>query len=257
MPVELSFTEQGNGPPIIILHGLYGSKRNWTSIAKALSGSYRVFSLDLRNHGDSPWADGMGYEALANDINGFINQHDIKPSIVIGHSMGGKIAMTLALHLPQRVSRLVVVDIAPVARDTKIGKYASIMAHIPLEDCTTRKDVEAHMTQYIPRPQVRQFLLQNLRRKENGFCWRLNLSALEKGMEDIADFPAVPDDTQYAGPTLFVKGATSDYILPYHKQGIKALFPNATIKTIANVGHWVHAEAPEEFLSILSGFLDH
>ncbi|MBL4693445.1 MAG: alpha/beta fold hydrolase [Magnetovibrio sp.] len=268
MTVQLSYTELGPskpqakklgksmGQPIVILHGLFGSKRNWGAIAKALSSHHRVFSLDLRNHGESEWADTMTYEALAADVAKFIHQHDLAPCTVLGHSMGGKTAMILALRQPKMISRLVVVDIAPVPRETDIGAYIQVMKDVPLVDCKTRKDVEEHLTHAIVTPTIRQFLLQNLTRDGESFRWRLNLKALEAGMPDIANFPPVSFDVHYPGPTHFIIGGKSDYVLSHHMDTIRMLFPQTTTTTIAEAGHWVHAEAPDEFLATLNEFLE-
>jgi len=256
MTIDLSFTEQGQGQPIVILHGLFGSKRNWGTVAKALAKDYRVFCLDLRNHGESPWADGMTYAALAADVARFIYHHGIEPCTLIGHSMGGKAAMMLALRKPALVCRLVVVDISPVPRETDIGAYIQVLADVPLTSCKTRNDVEEHLAHTVTNPGVRQFLLQNLVRRDNVFCWRLNLSAIDAGLKDICDFQPLAQDICYQGPTQFIIGGKSDYVLAHHLATIKTLFPKTTTSTINKAGHWVHAEAPDEFLASVTSFLD-
>lgn len=258
MTVDLSYTEFGpnEGPAIVILHGLFGSKRNWGAVAKALSARHRVFTLDLRNHGDSPWIDSMTYEALAADVSQFIYHHGLELCTVIGHSMGGKTAMMLALRKPELVSRLVVVDIAPVQRETDIGAYIKVMANVPLKTCSSRQDVEDHLSHAVTNVGIRQFLLQNLVREDHKFHWRINLSALDAGMGDIADFKALPHEVNYPGPTQFIAGGKSDYILPHHKSTIETLFPKANIATIKGASHWVHAEAYDEFMLALNAFLE-
>jgi len=257
MTVELSYTEQGlpQGSPIVILHGLFGSKRNWGAVAKSLSTTHRVFTLDLRNHGESPWVDGMTYEALAADVAQFIYHHGLESCTVLGHSMGGKTAMMLALRKPELVSRLVVVDIAPVQRETDIGAYIKVMANVPLETCKSRTDVEDHISHAVTNIGIRQFLLQNLIREDHKFQWRLNLAALDSGMKDIADFKALPHETHYPGPTQFITGGKSDYVLPHHKSTINTLFPKARIATIKGASHWVHAESHDDFMGVLNDFL--
>jgi len=189
MSIELSYQDIGSGSPIIILHGLFGSKRNWSAIAKRLSAHHRVLTVDMRNHGDSPWIDGMDYRDMSQDVADFIKRHALGPSTVIGHSMGGKAAMTLALTHPELVARMVVVDIAPVERETGFGAFIDAMAAVPLAACDSRADVEEHLADVVRDKMVRSFLVQNLVRDGASFRWRLNLAALDAGMGEIADFP--------------------------------------------------------------------
>lgn len=260
MSLELSYHDIGHGEPhgepIIILHGLFGSKRNWAAIAKRLSAHHRVVSLDLRNHGESPWVDGMSYVDLADDVAGTIKRLGLGPCTVIGHSMGGKAAMTLALNGPELVKRLVVVDIAPVERETGFSTYIEAMAEVPLATCDSRGDVEAHLAGVVPNAMVRSFLVQNLVREQGTYRWRINLAALDAAMNEIADFPSANHRQSYTGPTLFIAGGASDYIQAHHIPAITRLFPAATISHILGAGHWLHAEAPELFLKELTAFLD-
>jgi len=256
MNVELSYQDLGHGAPIVILHGLFGSKRNWSAIAKRLSAHHRVLTVDMRNHGESPWIDGMDYRDMAEDVTAFIKRHALGPCTLIGHSMGGKAAMTLALSHPEQVARLVVVDIAPVERETGFGAYIDAMAEVPLAACDSRADIEGHLADVVTDKMVRSFLVQNVLREGDSFRWRINLAALDAGMDEIADFPAPDHHQSYPGPTLFVAGAQSDYIQPHHTTDITRLFPNADIAHIPGAGHWLHAEAPEVFLSELTAFLN-
>lgn len=256
MSVELSHQDIGRGSPVVILHGLFGSKRNWGAIAKRLSADHRVLTLDMRNHGESPWIDGMDYRDMCGDVADFIKRHALGPCTVIGHSMGGKTAMMLALSHPEQVARLVVVDIAPVERETGFGAYIDAMAEVPLAACDSRNDVEEHLADVVTNAMVRSFLVQNLVREDTGFRWRINLAALDAGMDEIADFPAPDHHQSYPGPTLFVAGAQSDYIQPHHTADITRLFPSANITHIPGAGHWLHAEAPEVFLRELTAFLN-
>ena len=256
MSVELSYQDIGSGSPIVILHGLFGSKRNWSAIAKRLSAHHRVLTVDMRNHGDTPWVQGMDYRDMSQDVADFITRHALGPCTVVGHSMGGKAAMTLALSRAELVARLVVVDIAPVERETGFGAFIDAMAEVPLAACDSRADVEGHLEDVVRDKMVRSFLVQNLVRDDAGFRWRINLAALDAGMDQIADFP-IPDHHQsYSGPTLFVAGANSDYIQPHHIGDITQLFPAATVTHIPGAGHWLHAEAPEVFLRELTDFLN-
>lgn len=255
-PVELSYQDMGQGEPLLILHGLFGSKRNWGAIAKKLSQHHRVLSLDLRNHGDSPWVDGMHYQDLAADVAHFIKRHALGPCTVMGHSMGGKTAMILALAHPELVKRLLVVDMAPVERETGFNAYIEAMAAVPLAECDSRQDIEAHLEDVVREKMVRTFLVQNVVRSDNGFEWRINLAALDAGMYDIADFPEPQGCHSYKGPVQFVAGAASDYVQPHHITEIERLFPKAQVAHIPGAGHWLHAEAPELFLNEVTGFLN-
>jgi len=256
MPLDLSYQDLGHGRPLLILHGLFGSKRNWGAIAKHLSAHHRVLSLDLRNHGDSPWVDSMDYRDMADDVAGFIKHHSLGPCTVIGHSMGGKTAMMLALMRPELIQRLVVVDIAPVDRETGFDAYIDAMSEVPLPACDSRADVEEHLEHVVGDKMVRTFLTQNLVREETGFRWRLNLSALADGIDDITAFPEPNPHQSYTGPTLFIAGAKSDYIQPHHMGDITRLFPKADITHIPGAGHWLHAEAPKTFLQHLNSFFE-
>ncbi|HEY9078776.1 alpha/beta fold hydrolase [Magnetovibrio sp.] len=255
MSVQLSYQDLGSGEPIVILHGLFGSKRNWSAIAKRLSAHNRVLTVDMRNHGESPWIDGMDYRDMSADVADFIKRHALGSCTVIGHSMGGKAAMTLALTHPELVARLVVVDIAPVERETGFGAYIEAMAEVPLAMCDSRNDIEEHLADVVRDKMVRSFLVQNVVREETGFRWRINLAALDAGMDQIADFPAPDHHQSYNNRTLFVAGARSDYIQPHHLADITRLFPKADIAHIPDAGHWLHAEAPEVFLRELTAFL--
>ena len=255
MTVDLAFDDRGVGPPLVVLHGLFGAKRNWASIAKALSPHHRVLTVDLRNHGASPWDPAHDYPALAGDVARFIRTHVGGPAAVLGHSMGGKAAMVLALEAPDLVERLVVVDIAPAASRTTLIDALRAMQQVPLAACTRRSEVEAALAASIADPAVRAFLVQNVTTGPNGLGWAVNLAALEQNFAAIAGFPEIPDGCSYRGPTLFVVGERSDYVRPEHHGEIARLFPAATIEVVAGAGHWVHAESPAAFLSVVSGFL--
>lgn len=250
--VAQSFGESGE--TILVLHGLLGSGRNWTTIAKRLADRFKVITLDLRNHGSSPWADAMSYPNMAADIRAYIERNAIGPSTLIGHSMGGKTAMRLALDAPSLVERLVVVDIAPVDYDHSTGEYVEALRRLDLNGLTSRNDVDARLEADVPEPAIRAFLLQNLVRGDDGFTWRANLKALSSAMPDLMAFPTREHDG-YRGPTLFLAGADSHYMQPGHRAIINGLFANADLRRIADAGHWVHAEQPAAFLAHLQDFL--
>jgi len=253
--LDLAYDEFGaTGPPVLILPGLLGSARNWTSIAKQLADTHGVFALDLRNHGRSPWAESMSFDEMADDVAAFIERHDLSPATVIGHSLGGKVAMRLALTRPDLVERLVVVDVAPVAYEHSFAPYIDALRQVDLSEVSRRADAERELAAAIPDPGVRSFLLQNLIKTADGFAWRVNLDGLRANMADLMGFPADPK-AQYAGPTLFLSGGRSDYVEPGHRPLIERLFPQAEHAVIEDAGHWVHAERPTEFLAQLRQFL--
>ena len=255
MAVELAATEYGAGPPLAILHGLFGSGRNWRSLAQHLAAGHRVLTFDLRNHGASPWADGMSYGEMVDDVRAALRTRGIQQAALLGHSMGGKAAMLMALLHPGEVDRLVVVDIAPAANPPNLLPYIRAMRTVDLRGVKRRAEVDAALAGAVPDPAERAFLLQNLVIDENAARWRLNLEAIERCFPEIVGFPDLPAGTAYRGPALFVAGARSNYIQPEHEPGIRRLFPRARIMRIEGAGHWVHAEQPQAFLQTVAPFL--
>jgi pimeloyl-ACP methyl ester carboxylesterase len=252
MTVALSYKSQGAaGPFVVILHGLLGSSGNWRTIARKLGETHRVFCLDLRNHGASPHVDTMSYPAMADDVRAFLDDHGIDAATVIGHSMGGKTAMRLALDAPARVRRLVVVDIAPTVSRHDHGPTLTAMASLDLQRVTRRADAEAMLMASIPDAATRMFVLQNLAGARAGFAWRINLEGIARSMPALLDFPVDPAAQPYPGPARFLRGADSDYVGPGDETAIRALFPRAEIVTVDGAGHWVHAEQPARFLEAL------
>jgi esterase len=245
----------GAGPPVLVLHGLLGSARNWTGAAKALAETHRVFALDLRNHGRSPWAETMSFDEMAGDVAAFIDRHELSPAAIIGHSLGGKVAMRLALIRSDLIGRLVVVDVAPVAYTHSFAPFVAAMREIDLAALERRADADLALARTIGDPAVRSFLLQNLVKTDNGFVWRVNLKALAANMPELLGFPAPDDEAAYQGPTLFVAGGRSPYIQVEHRPRIMRLFPAAEHGVIEGAGHWVHAERPAEFLTAVRRFL--
>ncbi len=254
MSISLSYKSQGAaGSPVVILHGLLGSSSNWRSIARRLAEGHRVFCVDLPNHGDSPHVEDMSYPAMAGDVRAFLDAHGIASATVIGHSMGGKTAMRLALESPDRVDRLVVVDIAPTVSNHDHLPVLDAMAGMDLSRVTRRADAERMLEASIPDAGMRMFLLQNLASSARGFAWRINLDAIRSSLPALLDFPVDPDVRPFDGATLFMRGALSDYVLDADQVVIRRLFPNARVVTIEDAGHWVHAEQPARFLAALGG----
>ncbi|MRU16257.1 alpha/beta fold hydrolase [Roseovarius sp. A21] len=229
-------------PGLLIVHGLYGSARNWGVIAKRLSDSRQVVAVDMRNHGLSPWHDTHSYPDMADDLAQVLEGLD-GPFDVLGHSMGGKAAMVLALTRPDLVNRLIVADIAPVAYGHSQIQFIEAMKAVDLDKVERRSDAAEQLKQVVDDPTLITFFTQSLDVKEKK--WRLNLDVLAREMPRILSFPEVAG--QFDKPTLFLSGANSDYVKREYREGIKALFPQAQFAKIPGAGHWLHAEKPREF----------
>jgi esterase len=259
MTVRLAATEYGaeqsGAPPLAILHGLFGSGRNWASIAQRLAAHRRVICFDLRNHGASAWAGGMQYGEMAEDVLAMLDERGYRRAALLGHSMGGKAAMVAALRDPDMVERLVVVDVAPVAYPPRHLALVRAMRALDLSRIQRRAEADQLLAPAIPDPGERGFVLQNLVFEDGPARWRLNLEAIERAMPVLVGFPALPDNAVYRGPALFVAGGHSDYLLPEHEPAIRRFFPEARFERIDNAGHWVHAEQPAAFLEIVEPFL--
>ncbi len=254
--MQLNYKEFGSGPPLIILHGLFGSLDNWQTVARELAQNFTVFILDLRNHGRSPHSEVHTYEAMCEDLLAFMEEHWIFETHLIGHSMGGKLAMHFALHQADKVSKLVVVDIAPKAYPGGHEIIFRALQNLPLEDIHSRAEANEWLSGAIISEPIRQFLLKNLKRtKENTFAWKPNIELLHRQYGEILREITPPGGQTFDKPTLFVRGGRSGYISEEDVQGIKKLFPKAEIYTIPEAGHWVHAEAREEFVRVVRNFL--
>jgi esterase len=253
--VLLEAAEYGAGPPLAILHGLFGSGRNWTSIAKRLAEHHRVVAFDLRNHGASPWAETMGYAEMAADVRASLMALGYRRTALLGHSMGGKVAMLAALSDPGSVDRLVVADIAPVAYPPRYLELVRAMRGLDLAAIGRRAEADAALASAVPDPAERGFLLQNLIFEGGAARWRINLAAIERDMPVLVGFPPLPPGAVYYGKALFIGGGHSDYLLPEHEAEIQRLFPQARIARIPDAGHWLHAEQPQAFLDLVEAFL--
>ena len=237
--------------PLLIAHGLFGSARNWGSIARTLAADRPVLAADMRNHGESFWADTHTYADLAGDLSEVIDAHGGRADVA-GHSMGGKAAMVLALSHPDRVGRLIVADIAPVGYAHSQMPYLQAMRAVDLARVESRKDADRQLAESVPELAIRAFLLQSL--DVAGKRWRLNLDTLEREMDTVTDFPDMGGS--FDGPTLFVSGGESDYVRPEHRETIKRLFPKARMVGIPGAHHWLHAEKPRAFEATVAAFLD-
>jgi pimeloyl-ACP methyl ester carboxylesterase len=250
----LHAAEAGQGAPLVLLHGLFGAARNFGVIQRRLARRCRTIALDLRNHGDSPHDADMRYPTLAGDVLETLAALDALPCALLGHSMGGKVAMTAALTRPAAVTRLLVSDIAPVVYASHHRGLVEAMLALDLAPGLTRAAADAALARAVATPAVRAFLLQNLRFGPTP-AWRFGLTEIANALPMAEGWEIPPGSEPYPGPTLFVAGATSDYILPAYRPAIRALFPAARFVTMKGVGHWVHADNPDGFASIVEAFL--
>jgi esterase len=239
-------------PPLLIAHGLFGSARNWGVIARRLSGDRQVIAVDMRNHGESPWFPTQGYSDMAGDLAEVIGTLG-RPADVVGHSMGGKAAMQLALTQGALVNRLVVADIAPVAYGHSQSHLIDAMESLDLSGLTTRAEADRRLAAGVAEPGVRAFLLQSLDLRAHPPRWRLNLPVLRAEMDGITGWPGTRG--QFQRLALFLSGAESSYVLPEHRAAIRALFPGARFARIPGAGHWLHADRPREFEATLRAVL--
>lgn len=251
--MELNFKKLGNGEPLIILHGLFGSLDNWLTLAKKLSEQFEVFLVDARNHGQSPHKETFNYDVMADDLYGFMMQHNIIDPIVLGHSMGGKTAMQFAMNYPTQLKKLIVADIAPKAYPVHHTSIINGMLSLNFDVITSRKEADAELSKHIQDPSTRQFILKNLYWVEKEkLAWRFNLNVINRDIEIIGQ--GIENIKPFEKPTLFVRGTKSNYITEKDYTQITTIFTNAAIKSIDS-GHWVHAEKPQEFFALLSSFL--
>lgn len=254
LAVAAHVTGDGEHPPVVVLHGLFGSARNWLTVCRRLAGRHEAIAPDLRNHGSSPWSATMTYAAMAADVAAMIEEQR-RPVSLVGHSMGGKAAMLVALHRPDLVDRLVVVDVAPVTYPAGFGAYARAMLAVDLTGVTRRSQADVQLAPAVPDAAVRAFLLQNLVLDSGGARWRANLPVLEREMAAISGFPSIPRGVSYDGATMFVAGGRSEYVRREHAGAVRALFPRAELRVVREAGHWVHAERVDDFLAVVSPFL--
>lgn len=252
----LAFTDIGTAsrlPTLLIVHGLFGSARNWGAIARRLADDRRVVSVDMRNHGQSFRGESQSYADMAGDLAGVIEALGA-PVDLLGHSMGGKAAMQLALTRGELVARLVVADIAPVAYGHSQTHLIRAMRALDIDGLASRSEADRRLAAAVPDQGVRAFLLQSLDLKAEPPEWRLNLDVLEREMDRITGWPGTGG--RFEGPALFLTGALSDYVRPEHREVIRPLFPQAKFARIPGAGHWFHAERPREFEAAVRTFLD-
>lgn len=243
-----------NGKPLIILHGVFGSCDNWLTVSKAFADTHQIYLLDARNHGLSPHHPEFNYEVMAQDLYEFIEEHKLQAPILIGHSMGGKTVMRFAVNYPQVASKLIIVDISPRYYGPHHQSILAGLNSIILENLSSRQEADTQLSAYIPEMMVRQFLLKNLYKKEDGkFGWRMNLPVITREIEQVGQ--ALPPDSHIDIPTLFIKGALSRYIKAEDEQLIHSIFAQVQIATVEGADHWVQAEKPQEFTELAKKFL--
>jgi esterase len=265
--MKLFFRRLGIGQPIVILHGLYGSSDNWYTIGRALADQYEVFIPDQRNHGNSPHLQDHDYNVMSDDLNDFFIRHNLTRAVILGHSMGGKTALTFGLKYPEKVEKMIVVDISPFGYDEtsapEVISHEQIMRNLMAlqpETLKGRQDANNRLQKHIRSETVRQFLLKNLKRDSEGvFYWAMNLPVLQHHLVDIyaSIMPSEqtrPDDIPVF-PLMFIKGENSGYLRKEEFDSIRNFFPHAELAEIAGAGHWVHAEQPEEFLKTIRNFI--
>jgi pimeloyl-ACP methyl ester carboxylesterase len=252
--MRLHFQVLGEGRPLLLLHGLFGSGDNLLGLARPLSKQFRCFLPDLRNHGSSPHDAEMSHPSMAADVQELIASENLTDAVLIGHSMGGKTAMQLALTAPSIVKALVILDVAPKAYGARHDQIIQALSSVPLERCRSRQNVDDFLSSAIPETAVRRFLLKSLRVDTAGeLSWRLNLDAIHYNYSALNDAPH--PGRPFDGPTLFLTGERSDYVTPSDHRRIHEWFPQAVLRGIPNAGHWLHAEAPERVLQEITSFL--
>ena len=267
--MNLAYKKLGQGRPLIILHGLYGSLDNWYSIGKALSTNFEVYLVDQRNHGHSPHSESHTYKNLQEDLFEFFNSHNISKAILVGHSMGGKTAMLFAILHPELIEKLIIVDIAPKAYTSLQNYQSHAIVHLnimqaflstEISQMQSREQIDNEFSKYIKEKNIRQFLLKNVSRSNDGFKWKLNVQALSNALPNILEGLDIKEiqKSKYKPdfPVLFIKGEKSDYIIDDDLFLIKQIFPKSEMVTIFDAGHWVHSEQPELFLKTLKYFLE-
>lgn len=246
------------GSRVVFAHGLFGQGRNWTQIGKALADRHRVLLVDLPHHGRSSWHDDFDYLRIADQVAGLLDADD--PAALVGHSLGGKVAMVLALRHPELVERLCVVDVSPVAYDhlSLFEGYIAAMRGLDLDSLSQRDDADAALAGAVPDPTVRSFLLQNLRRDGDGWRWQANLEVLGADLPVIGGWPEnqLAGTPPYRGPVLWIAGSRSDYVTPEYAEAMDRWFPANRLVKVKEAGHWVHSEQPEVFVEIMRRFLD-
>lgn len=255
MDVRLNARSYGRGEPLVLLHGLFGTAAHWHHIAVRMADRHQVLAVDLRNHGASPHAAQMDYPTLAADVCAVLDLHGLRDAAVLGHSMGGKVAMAMALCAPQRVRRLAVIDIAPAAYADTCSPLICAALRLDLAAIQTRECADRMLAAGVSSPTLRAMLLQNLVRRDGAWAWRIDWTAIARNMAALLGFPSARTRRRSDIPAVFIRGGNSDYVRPEHVALIEARFAHARLHTIANAGHWVHADRPAELVQAMRAWL--
>lgn len=244
----------GGGPPLVLLHGLFGNAAQWHHIAAPLSARTRVLAADLRNHGLSPHADAMDYESMAGDLRELLDAQGIARARIVGHSMGGKVAMAFALLHPERTEALAVLDMAPATYQDHFSALICAALRLDLAEAGSRAEADRQLERFIPSARTRAMLLQNLVWRDGRLAWRIHWLGIGVSMPELLGFPSELQQQSSAVEALFVRGGASDYVLPRHQDMIHALFPRSRIVELAEAGHWLHADRPAALLQLLAAW---
>lgn len=251
--MKLNYRKVGEGKPLVILHGLFGSADNWFSIARELDKEFTMYLVDQRNHGDSPHDDEWNYEVMVEDLKELLDEEGLEKAYLMGHSMGGKTVMNFALNYPERVEKLIVADIAPRYYPVHHESILEGLNSLDLKAINSRKEADDALANYISEPGIRQFLLKSLGRDADGFAWKINLPVITKNIENVGE--ALPEGESFDGPTLFLAGANSNYVQQKDLPEMLEFFPNYELEFVQNAGHWLHAEQPHAVVEEIRKFL--
>ncbi|MFY9309066.1 MAG: alpha/beta fold hydrolase [Bacteroidia bacterium] len=254
--MKLFYRKVGQGQPLFILHGLFGQSDNWNSLARQFAeAGYEVYTVDLRNHGLSPHSETWNYQVMSDDILELMNDLNLENVFLLGHSMGGKVAMQFAIQNPERLQKLIVVDISPKYYPPHHGDVLKALNAVDFNVVKSRKEAETVLSEYIKDYGTKQFLLKNIYWKENGeLDWRFNLEVISQKIETVGE--ETPESSVCITPALFIRGELSNYILDQDLLHIKSIFPFSNLETISKSGHWVHAEQPQDFFKTVVKFLE-
>lgn len=254
--MKLFYRKKGNGSPLIIIHGLLGSSDNWLTLSKSFADDFAAYMIDLRNHGRSPHSGEFSVDAMLEDLLEFMNDQQLDTAIILGHSLGGWVAMNFAVRRPEKIDKLIVEDFAPKKYHNDLTGFLEWLLKWDISNLKSLREADRQLERISNEPAVRGFILKNLKRKKGGgFEWKPNLPAIHEHIDQVSGH--LKEGEKFEKPTLVIRGEKSDYIQPQDEALIKKHFPAAEIKTIADAGHWVHAEEPEGFVRVVKEFLRH